>query len=194
MFQRLVIAALVAALSGCAATSSVGVKYSPPAATAKSGGSVPPVSIGSFSDDRGKPSNYLGSIRGGFGNPLKTLESDRPVGEIVQAAFTEALRVRGAAGDGAASNRLTGSIKRLECNQYVRREAHVEIDVAVLDKAGQRRFARTYSSDQVAGAVIALDTGIFASVDDLRAVLEKALSEAVDKALDDPDLRAALRQ
>lgn len=67
-------------------------------------------------------------------------------------------------------------------------------DVTLLDKAGQRRFARTYSGNQVAGGVIALDTGIFASVDDLKAVLEKALSEAVDKALDDPDLRAALQQ
>ena len=36
-------------------------------------------------------------------------------------------------------------------------------------------------------------TGIFASVDDLKRVVEKVLKEIVDKALDDPALRDALR-
>jgi hypothetical protein len=34
---------------------------------------------------------------------------------------------------------------------------------------------------------------VFASVDDLRVVLEKTLGDVVDKALDDPALRAARR-
>ena len=42
-------------------------------------------------------------------------------------------------------------------------------------------------------ALGALDVGGFASVDDRRAVLEKTLRETVDKALDDPQLRAALQ-
>jgi hypothetical protein len=41
--------------------------------------------------------------------------------------------------------------------------------------------------------VLSLATGVLASVDDLRAVLEKTLRDAIDKALDDSALRAALQ-
>jgi len=51
--------------------------------------------VGTFVDARGEPANWLGAIRGGFGNPLKNLESDRPVADIVGAAFADGLRARG---------------------------------------------------------------------------------------------------
>jgi len=38
-----------------------------------------------------------------------------------------------------------------------------------------------------------MDVGIFASPEELRAVLERTLQEVVDQALDDAELRAALR-
>jgi len=40
---------------------------------------------------------------------------------------------------------------------------------------------------------VSLEIGIFAPVEDLRARTEKTLRETVDKALDDPALRAALQ-
>lgn len=166
--------------------------YSTDKPVAKAAQTAQPVAVGRFTDDRGKPANYLGAIRGGFGNPLKNLETERPVSELVTGAFGDALRARGVA-VGGSELRLVGSIKRLDCNQYVRREAHVELEVAVMDRAGQRVFARTYNADKVEGAVIALDTGIFASVDELRGVLERTLAEAIDQALDDPSLRGALQ-
>lgn len=193
MLERLLAVALAGMLAACG-TTSVGLKYSADATVAKASPTAPPLIVGNFSDDRGKPANYLGAIRGGFGNPLKTLESDRPVGELVNTAFADGLRARGATVDtGTAQHQIVGTIKRLDCSQLVRREAHVEIDVAVIDKAGQRRFSKTYNASTVAGAVVAVDTGVFASVEDLRVVLEKTLRETVDKALDDPQLRAALQ-
>ena len=94
----------------------------------------------------------------------------------------------------AGRNQITGVVKRLDCNQYVRREAYADIEIAVLDNTSQQRFVRTYSASNVEGTLLSLSTGIFASVDDLRVLLEKTLRQAVDKALDDSALQAALQR
>jgi hypothetical protein len=52
---------------------------------------------------------------------------------------------------------------------------------------------KTYTADLVDGSMMSLSTGIFASTDDLKKVLEQALQRIVDQALDDRQLRAALR-
>lgn len=194
MLNRIVFAIIITgALSACG-TTSVGLKYSADAAVVKASPTAPPLTVGTFVDQRDKPANYLGAIRGGFGNPLKTLESDRPVGELVRAAFSDGLRARGAVIEGASSQyQISGIIRRLDCNQYVRREAYVDVDITVVDKSGQQRFSRTYSAANVDGSVLSLNTGVLASVDDLRVVLEKTLRDAVDKALDDSALRAVLQ-
>jgi uncharacterized lipoprotein YajG len=193
LLKHIVFAIAICSLTACG-TTSVGLKYTADSPVAQASPTAPPLTVGTFVDQRGKPGNYLGAIRGGFGNPLKTLESDRPVGELVKAAFSDGLRARGAVVESASSqNQISGTIRRLDCNQYVRREAHVEIEIMVVDKAGQQRFTRTYSAANVDGSVLALDTGVLASVDDLRVVLEKTLRDTVDKALDDSALRAALQ-
>jgi uncharacterized lipoprotein YajG len=193
LLKCIVLAIIISVLTGCG-TTSVGLKYSADAVVAKASPTAPPLTVGTFVDQRGKPGNYLGSIRGGFGNPLKTLEADQPVGELVKAALSDGLRARGAVIDPASSQyQISGAIKRLDCNQYVRREAYVELDITVVDKNGQQRFTRTYNAANVDGSVLSLATGVLASVDDLRAVLEKTLRDAIDKALDDSALRAALQ-
>lgn len=81
----------------------------------------------------------------------------------------------------------------LHCSQLVRRDAHVDIEILVVDKAGQQRFSRLYKSRRVNGKLGSSDVGIFASVDDLRAVLENTLLDVVNQALDDNELRLALQ-
>jgi hypothetical protein len=152
------------------------------------------VAVDSFIDARGEPATYLGAIRGGFGQPLKTLESDRPAAEVVKAAFSDALKARGVRVESSASPwQLSGVIRKLDCNQYVRREGNVEIELVVRDAGGKQRFVRSYSASKVDGSVVSLNAGWFGSVDNLRLTLEQTLREAVDKALDDPALRAALQ-
>ena len=81
-------------------------------------------------------------------------------------------------------------IKKLDCSQYARREAHAEIEVSVYDTPGGKAlFTRTYTADNLDGSLLALNTGVFASVDTLRALAEKTLDQVVDKALDDSALR-----
>ncbi len=193
LLKHIFAALVIVSLTACG-TTSVGLKYTPPPTLTKASPSAQSLMVGTFLDSRGQPANWLGAIRGGFGNPIKNLESDRPVAEIVKAAFSDGLRARGVTIDeAAAQNQITGTIKKLDCNQIVRREANVEIEITVLDKSGQARFTRTYAAPNIEGSLLSVSTGVFASVDDLRVTLEKTLREAVDKALDDSALRAALQ-
>lgn len=193
MYKFILAAAAVLALAGCS-TTAVGLRYGAPATVAKVAPSSSPVVVGAFADQRGEPPTWLGAIRGGFGNPLKNLESDRPVAELVKTAFADGLKARGAALDASPrQNQLVGSIKKLDCSQYVRREAYAEIELTVLDSSGQKRFSKLYKANNLDGSLMTMNAGIFASVDDLRVVLEKTLREVVDQALDDGALRAALQ-
>lgn len=194
MSQRISLPVLLLAatlLGGCG-TTAVGLKYAPPATLSKPAAAAP-ASVGTFVDQRGEPANWLGAIRGGFGNPLKNLESDRPVADLVAAAFADGLRARGHALDAAAGRpQLSGVIRKLDCNQVVRREANVEVELTVRGADGRVRHTKTYAANRLDGSLVTMSAGVFASVDDLRVTLEAALREAVDKALDDPALRAAL--
>jgi len=176
-------------LASCS-TTRVGMTYSPTAGAQTLGG-LRPIEVGSFIDQRGEPANWLGAIRGGFGNPIKTLESDIPVGTLVQSAFTSALQSRGADVTGSTSEvLLTGVVKQLFCNQVISREANVEIEIQVQDVASKRvLFTRTYAATNFEGT---LATGVFGSTDSLRALTEKTLREVVEQALNDSTLRLAL--
>ena len=193
--KKVLLSLAVAVLaSGCASSNSVKMDYQAQAASRFAAGAGA-VTVAPFVDARGEPANWLGAIRGGYGNPLKVLETAEPVAKIVGQAFSDGVRARSGSGGAAASNRnfeLRGTVRKLDCSQYVRREAHAIIDVVVVDGAGKQRLAKTYSSDVVEGSLLNLQTGIFADVEDLRGTAQKALREVVDKALDDPAFRDAI--
>jgi uncharacterized lipoprotein YajG len=194
MFARLVLLAVIALLfSGCS-TTGVALKYAPPQNVVAVAAGTESVSVGTFEDKRGEPATYLGAIRGGFGNPLKTLESSEPVAAVVASAFAEGLRARGIQSSGA-KYQIGGTIKVLECIQMVRRDATVEIDVRLIATDTKKEvFVKTVKANTLDGSILNLATGVFASVEDLRAVTEKTLRDAVDRALDDPEFRKALNK
>lgn len=181
-------------LVGCS-TTQVALDYGPPPGEVAPPSQQPLVAVGRFSDDRGEPSNWLGAIRGGYGNPLKNLETREPVSDLVAQAFAAALKSRGlGAGPSSARYLLSGSIKKLGCNQVARREADAEIEVLLTrSKGGARVFSKVYRASNVEGSVLSPFTGVFASVEDLRILAQKTLRQVVDEALDDPALRGALR-
>ena len=182
------------ALAGCV-TRDVGLKYTAPTTAASASAAAPVVTAGSFIDQRGEPATWLGAIRGGFGNPLKTLDAIPSVSSLVQTAFTDGLRARGfKATGGARAYQIAGVIKKLDCSQMVRREAHAIVEVSVYDTSGGKElFTRTYTADNQEGSLLALNVGVFASVDRLRALAEKTLSQIVDQALDDSALRNVMQ-
>lgn len=184
----------LAMLTGCG-TTSVGLKYAPTASASSGRGaaSVQPVSVGVFVDKRNEKPTWLGAIRGGFGNPLKTLESSQPVADVVQAAYLDAFKAKGMAIDPAAALQVSGTVLDLKCTQMSHKEATVAIEVTVSEKSsGLKRFTQTYSSKYVSGFIPV--GGVLAPVEDLRVVLENTMRDVIDKTLGDASFIAALTQ
>ena len=181
-------------LVGACSTNSVRLAYRPSTTVVAATANSSAVSVGSFIDQRGESATWFGTIRGGYGNPLKTLEATPSVAALVQTAFADGLRARGfRTAAGGNGYQIAGVIKKLDCSQYVRREAHAEIEVTVADNTtGKPVFSRTYTADSLEGSVMTLSSGVFGSVDALRALAEKTLGEVVDKSLDDSALRNVL--
>lgn len=194
MLKRIAVILGLAVLTGCG-TTNVGLKYGAAegARPGKIGAAVPAVSVGTFVDKRNEDPRWLGAIRGGFGNPLKTLQSSQPVSDVVQAAYIDALKARGMAIAPSAALEIAGTIIDLNCTQMSHREATVVLELTVTEKAtGQRRFAQTYSAKNV--SQFQMVGGIMAPVEDLRRDLEKTLGDAIDKSLNDSGFSAALTQ
>ncbi|WP_043341094.1 YajG family lipoprotein [Belnapia moabensis] len=138
---------------------------------------------------------WIGTIRGGYGNPVKTLEADRPVDQVVASAFSDALASRGLqAATRAGRYALAITIYQFDANQYVRREATADFGIRVTERAtGREVWSDRTKAYNVDGSILSLSTGVFASVDDLKRVALRSMSEAVDTLLDKPGFRAALR-
>lgn len=185
------IAILAALICGCALTSAcsttqTSLPYDASRAVKVAAPAKAKVEVVSVIDNRKHDANWLGAIRGGYGNPLKTLVTEGPVKDEVKSAFVQGLKARGLTGDGSTyAMRL--DVEQFDCNQYVRREAHARIDVSLVDKvSGQTAYRRKAVSDLVTGSLISLDVGVFADVEDLRKVANAALQDAVDQVLNDP--------
>jgi hypothetical protein len=172
---------------GCS-THMVGMTYDTPEIGVSRSETAAPLRVTSFRDERGTDADWLGAIRGGYGNPLKRLRTEVPTAELVTEAFRDALVARGLLIPGQNANLVvTGALKKLDCSYYVNREAHAHILVEVAE-AGSRNlvFEKLYKADQKEGGVGA---GIFASVEGLHRLAERTMREAIDMAVDDLDFR-----
>jgi len=188
---KILSAAALVLLSACG-TTQVGLSYQAARAGPAIEGAAP-VAVGTFKDQRGEPEHWIGAIRGGFGNPLKTIETSQPVSQLVQTAMAEGLKSRGAAVSPAGPRQVSGTVTKLFCNQLAVREATVEIVLNVTDSPGGRAlFSRSFSATNTKNA--GLSSGVFASPEDLRALTERTLRQVIDSALDDAEFRAALRR
>ncbi len=180
---------------GCT-TTTVGVTYDAAAVVPVGETTAATVALGEVVDQRGHGATWLGAIRGGFGNPLKTLETAKPVREVVRDAFRDGLVARNLLGqEGEAPLTLQVAVIRYDSNQVGRREAHADFDVWLMDSATNSAIHQARSrADKVEGSMVTLDAGIFASTEDLRKVANDVLQEAVDGALDDPRFRATVEE
>jgi hypothetical protein len=114
---------------------------------------------------------WIGTIRGGYGNPLQALHADEPVDRVVARAFADGLRARGlyATADAQLRYALAITIHEFDANQYVRREAAVDFSVALTERATGREVWRDcHRAYDVDGSILAL--GEVFAVEDLRRV------------------------
>lgn len=179
-------------LAGC--TTAVQLPYAAsrpvvPASAATSSRVLPVV------DQRNEEPNWVGAIRGGFGNPLKVLRTDRPLSELVQQAFSDALAARGLeAAPGAQRYDIRVTMHKLDADRVARLEATADFQVDVIDRAtGGVVYTDRVRVNQVQGSVLALDTGVFASTEGLRTLAVQVQNQAIDQLLDKPGFRAAVQ-
>jgi hypothetical protein len=177
-----------------ACTTLVPLKYTADSALSAVSPPTPLVSVGPFADARGPraDADWLGAIRGGYGNRLKTLRTQVPMSQVVQDAYADGLKARGVfAEPGQGKFVLEGSIEKLDCSEYWNLEAHAHVALRVRDSAtGAQVFEWPYRVDETEGG---LGAGIFGSVETLRLLAERTLRELVDRSLDDPGLRKAVQ-
>lgn len=162
------------------------LKYEPPTSFAAAEGAAS-VQMGKVVDSRGTPSNWLGAIRGGYGNPLKKLYTEGPTAEVVALAFEDALSSRQLLAPNAmADYRLDVLLLKFDTSYYFNKEAHVNFELSLLHKpSGDTVFERSFvTANETGGA----GAGIFGDVEALANFANQTLNETIDKALSDPDL------
>lgn len=140
-------------------------------------------------DARTNGPNWLGAIRGGYGNPLKVLVTEAPVSEVVAQALHDGLAARNLAAE-SGPHRLVIRLERFDCNQFFPKEAYFVAGVRLEDAQTNALLYET--SIRAAQAGPGFGTGIFTPIEPLRALANEVLQRGVDQTLDDPGLRAAL--
>ena len=166
----------------------VALTYAPPASIEQG---APTIMLTSVRDSRDSNHHHyeLGSIRGGYGNPLKTLVTEQAVAMVVAQAIRDALTVRNLGAESGA-HRLEVRITRFDCNQLYPREAHIELSFRLLDATtGAVPYENTARGNQASGGA---GGGIFAPVEPLRALTNQVMNDGIDRMLDDPAFRAVL--
>ena len=193
-FHGFLLVSLLAIGSAACTTTLVPLKYQAANAPSRAGADTPLISVGTIEDARSTDhgADWLGAIRGGYGNRLKTLRTEKPMQQVVEDAFAEGLRARGVfAEPGQGKFTLEGKIEKLDCSEYFNLEAHAHTQITV-SRTDTREVLYTtmVRADQTEGG---FGAGIFGSVETLRVLAERTLREMVDKALDDPALRNAVQ-
>ena len=154
----------------------------------------PIVTVANVNDARGVSSTWVGAIRSSYGFPIKVLESSRPVSDLVKVAFVDGLQFRRFTALTKPALTLEITINKLDCSQLIRREAHVHLIVNVMSLP-IRRLVKSFpvTVDISSGSILTLDFGFFASAEDLMKVMNKALHNAVDRFLDNPEFRTIIK-
>jgi hypothetical protein len=130
--------------------------------------------------------------KGSYGNPLKRLYTDKPVSDVVEQAFSDALQTRKLLGDMQnATVEIAGDVIKFDCSYYFNREAHAHLLMKVLSLPSHNLvFSRAYRTDNEEGG---WGAGIFGNTDELAQFAQRTLNETVDKVLADPEFIAALK-
>jgi hypothetical protein len=154
--------------------------------------SAPSVGAVAATDQRKEEPNRLATIMGGFGNPLRTLDTAKPVKDEVADAFIEGLRARGLlASDTQAPFRLALVVRKFDADMMVGRTGRIDLTMSVVDRGGNTVYedAATDSESETKF----FQTGIFADIADLQKLCEIVPNRTVNRLLDKPEFRTPWR-
>ncbi len=181
--------ALPLTISACT-FSQVSLDYQPSLAQVVKG--RPILAVGPFVNSRGESSHYLGVVKTPVGTPLEYIQTRTPVEEIVRNAYSHACSARGMlTSRSKAAYIVTGEVLEMSCQQLVRPYAYVRLRMNVVKAStGEMIFTRTYAGERQSAAY---RPGSGSPVPVLRDLASRALQDAVDRALDDPEFRGRIR-
>lgn len=186
--QRFLVLMFALALSACSNTVA-SLRYTPP--TPLWGASVASVGGVTASDQRREAPTRLATIMGGFGNPLKTLDTAKPVKDEVADAFTAGLRARGMlASSDQTPFRIDLLVRKFDADMIIGRTARIDLMMSVIDRGGRVVYQDNAVDSE--SDMKFMQTGVLAEIGDLQALAQTVLNRTVNKMLDNPNFRAAL--
>lgn len=152
---------------------------------------VATVALARVTDNRDAGADWLGAIRGGYGNVVKSLRTEKPVEAVVTDVYRDALQARRLLDEpDSATYALHVDLQKLDCSYYFNREAHAHIGVSLRElSSGREVHSDTVRIDE---SLRGAGAGIFGNVEYLKEFAEKTLSKAVDASLDSAGFQQAL--
>lgn len=185
--RRLVLLALSLMLSACSNTVTP-LYYTPTVAIV----TVPAAMVGgvTVTDQRKEAPTRLATVMGGFGNPMKTLDTSKPVKDEVADAFTEGLRRRGMLGSGGRPFQLALTIRKFDADMIIGRTARINLTLMLLGADGHVVYEDAVVDEE--SDMKFFETGMMANIDDLRVLCETVLNRTIDRMLDKPAFRQAV--
>jgi hypothetical protein len=153
--------------------------------------SAPSIGAVTATDQRKEEPNRLATIMGGFGNPLKTLDTAKPVKDEVADAFLEGLRARGMlASNTQAPFRIALVVRKFDADMLVGRTGRIDLTMSVIDRGGNTVYEDAVTDSE--SETKFFETGIFADIADLQKLCEIVLNRTVNRLLDKPEFRTAV--
>lgn len=174
--------------TACTTNTVASLTYDPPPAIQMA--AVPKFAAVLSIDRRKEAPNRIATIMGGYGNPLKTLDTAKPVKDEVADAFVKGLRARGLMAGANGPLRLALTIRKFDADMIMGSTARIDLTASVVDSTGRALFEQTVV-DSVSDFAF-FKTGIFADIADLQRMCQVVLDRTVDQVLDNPAFRAAL--
>lgn len=173
--------------SSCTNSSVVSLDYIPGQMTR----GTPDFMVGQFKDKRGVQAQTLGHVRLPVGPAVDTIQTRLPVSDVVKNAFAHALEARGMLStDGRGRFIIKGEIQDLRSQLLVHPYGYARIRVNVVDAVTKAVvFTKVYEGERQSSAY---RPGSGSPVPVLRELTSRALQDAVDRALDDPNMRQSL--
>lgn len=188
MSRLLISAFLLLGLAACA--TDVRLNYTPSPTALRSG--PPAVSLVTATDQRKEAPNRLATIMGGFGNPLKIINTVRPVKDEVAAVFAQGLQTRGMRQEnGSGPVRMELTIRKFDADMIMGSTARIDLDMVLVDATTNQVIYKTTAAEEKSDFHF-IATGVFASVEELQRLAQSLLDSTVDKMLDSYGFREVL--
>lgn len=176
-------------ISSCTTTSQVSLDYVPNAGRTVQG--FAEFTTQPFVDQRDLGPNELGTVRTQLGTPIENVQTRIPVAQIVTNAFGHALQSRRMLSAKSASRfMVTGEVLDLHCKLLVHPYGYAKLRVNIIEaNTGRIVHSEIYEGERQSSAYI---PGSGTPVPMLSDLASGALQDAVDRALDDPAMRAKI--